>query len=67
MDEQMHLFLAEGLSEVGAAREPGEQIENLIVQFSEAVDMVFRGEIRDAKTIVGLLYCQKLRHSQSAN
>lgn len=65
LDERMHLFLAEGLREVGAAREPGEEIENLIVPFNEALQMVYRGEIEDAKTIVGLLlYAQQRQNAQ---
>lgn len=61
LDERMHLYLAEGLVAVGAAREPGEEIENLVVPWSQAIAMVFDGVIRDAKSIVGLLYCDHLR------
>lgn len=61
MDERMHLYLAEGLESVGTAREPGEQIENLIVPWSDAINMIFRGEIQDAKSIVGLLYYDRMR------
>ncbi len=56
LDERMHLYLATGLELVGAAREPGEQIENLVVPWEQAVGMVDQGVIQDAKTIVGLLY-----------
>lgn len=56
LDERMHLYLATGLDEVGAERERGEQIENLIVPWQDAIEMVFQGAIQDAKTIVGLLY-----------
>jgi ADP-ribose pyrophosphatase len=62
MDERMHLYVAEGLEEVGAAREPGEVIDNLVVPWAQAIEMIFRGEIQDAKTIIGLLYYQHLRH-----
>lgn len=65
IDERMHLYLAEGLAVVGSAREPGEDIENLIVSWSEAISMVFRGQIQDAKTIVGLLYYERLRNGNS--
>jgi ADP-ribose pyrophosphatase len=61
IDEHMHLFVAEGLKEVGAEREEGEQIENLIVSWQEAIDMIFNGKIKDAKTIVGLLYYNHMR------
>lgn len=55
LDEQMHLFEARGLSAGAPAREPGEEIDNLVVSLSEARAMIARGEIRDAKTIIGLL------------
>ncbi|MBP90873.1 MAG: NUDIX hydrolase [Planctomycetaceae bacterium] len=55
LDERMHLFLAEELEFVGAQREPGEVIENLIVSWREAIKLVHDGVIQDAKTIVGLL------------
>jgi ADP-ribose pyrophosphatase len=62
LDERMHLYLASDLRSVGAAREPGEEIENLVVPWPEAIAMILRGEIQDAKTIAGLLfYDQQLR------
>jgi len=57
LDERMHVYLAEDLTDVGAAREPGEDIENLVVPWQAAIEMVRNGEIQDAKTIVGLLLC----------
>jgi ADP-ribose pyrophosphatase len=61
LDERMHLFLATGLESVGAAREPGEQIENFVVPWPQAMDLIFQGAIQDAKTIVGLLYYDRLK------
>src|SRR5262245_35110469 len=61
LDEKMHLYLATGLTEGATAREEGEEIENLVVPWEEAIAMVFRGEIKDAKTIVGLLWVDCLR------
>ena len=55
LDEVMHLYLATGLTAGPANREPGEQIENLIVSWDDAISRVADGTIRDAKTIVGLL------------
>lgn len=66
LDERMHLFLAEELDEVGAAREAGEEIENLVVPWHRAIQMVFDREIRDAKTIVGLLYADRLRGGRNS-
>lgn len=56
LDERMHLFLARGLSAGTTAREPGEQIENFVVRWEDAIAMVHDRHIHDAKTIVGLLY-----------
>jgi ADP-ribose pyrophosphatase len=62
LDEKMHLFLATGLTAGEAAREEGEEIENWLVPWDEAVAMIFRGEIQDAKTIVGLLWLDRLKN-----
>jgi ADP-ribose pyrophosphatase len=59
LDERMHLYVATGLTEGQSEREEGEEIENLLVPFDHAVDMVFRGEIQDAKTIAGLLWVDR--------
>jgi ADP-ribose pyrophosphatase len=56
LDEHMHLYLATGLSEGTPHREAGEEIENVVVPLDEALDWVRQGRIRDAKTIVGLMY-----------
>ncbi len=61
LDERMHLFLAQELTEGSAQREPNEEIANLLAPWSEAVQMVFDERIRDAKTIVGLLYYDRIR------
>jgi ADP-ribose pyrophosphatase len=55
LDEEMHLFVAEGLTPGPAAREPGEQIENYICTWETAMEHLDRGEIRDAKTLAALL------------
>ena len=56
LDERMHLFLATDLQPGEAHREVGEEITNLVVSWNEAIAMIFRGEIQDAKTIASLLY-----------
>jgi len=63
LDEKMHLYLATGLTPGPTAREDGEEIENLVVPWPEAIDMVFRGAIKDAKTIVGLLWVDRSRRN----
>lgn len=61
LDERMHLFVATDLEAVGAAREPGEEIENLVVSWKDAMELIVSREIQDAKTIVGLLLYDRLR------
>jgi len=63
LSERMYLFVAEGLTAGETAREPGEEIENLIVPWAEAVEMAEQGTIEDAKTLVGLLMWDRLRES----
>src|SRR3954464_2020012 len=63
LDEKMHLYLATGLTAGETAREEGEEIENWLVPWEEAVAMIFRREIQDAKTIVGLLWADRLRQT----
>jgi ADP-ribose pyrophosphatase len=58
LDEQMQLFVATDLTAGTPRREAGEEIENVIVHRTEALAMIQRGEIRDAKTMVGLMFCQ---------
>jgi ADP-ribose pyrophosphatase len=62
LDERMHLYLATDLTPGETAREPGEEIENLVVNWTTALEWVRRGQIEDAKTIVGLLLYQALRN-----
>jgi len=63
LDEKMHLYVATGLTEGETAREEGEEIENWLVPWDDAIAMIFRREIQDAKTIVGLLWVDRLRNS----
>ncbi len=53
--EYIHLYLATDLSPSRARPEYDEAIELIRVPFSEALKMIGRGEIHDAKTMVGLL------------
>ncbi len=62
-DERMHAFVATDLQPGPPAREANEQIENLVVPFNEALDMVDRGEIVDAKTRLALLTCARRRQT----
>ena len=56
LDERMHLFLADQLKPGPTALEAGEDIQKLLCTWEEAMEMIRRGEIRDSKTLVGLLF-----------
>jgi ADP-ribose pyrophosphatase len=61
LNERMYLFVAEELTLGETAREAGEEIDNLVVPWAEAVAMAERGEIEDAKSLVGILQWERLR------
>jgi ADP-ribose pyrophosphatase len=63
INERMFLFLATDLTPGETAREIGEEIENLVVSWHEAMAMVEDGRIQDAKSLVGLLYVDRFRRS----
>lgn len=56
MKEEMHLFKATNLIPGPTNLEDGEKIEPLIVTLDEAMAMIAKGEIKDAKTIIGLYW-----------
>jgi ADP-ribose pyrophosphatase len=61
-DEELHIYLAAGLlsSPGGARRDDGEfSMTTVTVPLSEVPAMIDRGDIRDGKTIVGLLLALK--------
>ncbi|MGH7654963.1 MAG: NUDIX hydrolase [Gemmatimonadaceae bacterium] len=60
-DERIHLFLATGLIRGEARREADEFIEVETVTLSNALQMVERGEIQDAKTALGILFVAGFR------
>lgn len=57
--ERMHLFVARRLSRGKVHLDIGEQIEPCIVAWNEALEMARSGQIQDAKTLVGLLWCDR--------
>jgi ADP-ribose pyrophosphatase len=67
--ELMHLYLATDLVAVhegGLAPDEDERLELHPVPFEEAVAMIERGELPDAKTIVGVLLVARLRAAGAA-
>ena len=59
-DEIIHLFLATGLTPGHTNLDPDEYIEVVTVPLDQALTMVRSGEIRDAKTIIGLAMAQMI-------
>lgn len=55
-DEAIHLFLATSLTPTGHNREADEFIDVVPKALSEVLEMIGRGEVCDAKTVVGILY-----------
>ncbi len=62
LNERMHLFVAEGLTPGPPAREADEQIDNLVVDWEEAVAMALDGRIEDAKSLAAILMWDRLRN-----
>lgn len=61
--EKMYCFIAEYTDEMkvndgGGVESEDEEIEVMELPFQEAVEMIFNGEIKDAKTIMLLQYAQ---------
>jgi len=63
--EQITVYLARGLGETDGACEPDEVLKPRRVPFREALRMIARGVIRDAKTIAGLHMAQGLVHGRT--
>ncbi len=66
--ELMHLYLATGIGGVGAdddrlAPDEDERLELRHVRLDDALGLVERGDIRDAKSILGILWLDRLRQA----
>lgn len=55
LDEVMWLFVAEDLTAGPPRLEEGEHIENLILPWADAMQLMHDNEIEDAKTLIGLM------------
>ena len=60
-DERIHLYLATGLEQGDHRREPDEFLELCPTRWSEALGLIERGDVTDAKTLAGLLYVNTFR------
>jgi ADP-ribose pyrophosphatase len=59
LDERMHLYIAQGLTAGATALEHGEEIENCILSWSDALTLIDNGLITDGKTIAALLMYER--------
>lgn len=57
LQERMHLYRATGLTDGEAHLDQGEQIDRLEVPWPDAMAMAYDGRIQDAKTLIGLFFC----------
>jgi ADP-ribose pyrophosphatase len=60
-NEAIDLFIAEGLTQVGAALDDGEFLEIVVMTLDEMLAALDRGEITDAKTVAALLLFARRR------
>jgi ADP-ribose pyrophosphatase len=65
-DETMHLLLMSDLTGDGHPTEPEDELECRAYSLDEAVGMVKRGELMDAKTVAGLLLYHAMRRGNEA-
>ena len=61
-DEKMWLYLAENLVKSEQNLDSDEFLVLFPTKLEEAVEMVWRGEITDVKTIIGILWAQRIIH-----
>lgn len=59
VSEQMTIFLARGLTQVGADPESDEDLTPVIFSLGEAMAKIRAGTICDAKTIIGILFARR--------
>ncbi len=63
MNERMYLYLCEDLHPGEVRPELDEELETVVVAWEDALAMVHDGRIEDAKTIIAILLCDRLRRT----
>jgi ADP-ribose pyrophosphatase len=61
IDERMFLYRCDDLRPGPTAHQPDERLKPIIVAWDEAVRMVHAGRIEDAKSMLAILVCDRLR------
>ena len=59
-DEKMWLYLAEDLVKTKQSLDADEFLEPIPTKLDDAVKMVWNGQITDVKTIIGILWAQRM-------
>ncbi len=60
-DETAHIFIGRDLTVVKSMPDETEFLEVAIMPFDEVLEMVVRGDIRDAMTIIAVLFASRVR------
>jgi ADP-ribose pyrophosphatase len=55
IDEKLHIFLASNLAYEGQSLDENEFLTNIKIPYEKAIAMCLSGELKDAKTVTGLL------------
>jgi ADP-ribose pyrophosphatase len=63
MNERMYLYLCEELRPGPVRHQPDERLQVVILPWNDALAMVDDGRIEDAKTLLALTICDRLRGS----
>ena len=59
-DERMWLYLAEGLTYTKTNQDLDEFVELMPTELSDSVEMIWSGKITDVKSIIGILWANRL-------
>jgi len=63
-DERIELFLARDLTPVAAVPDEGEFLDVIRTPFDEALEWVRNGRITEVKSVIGLMWADKLRRGE---
>ena len=63
-DEKMWIYFAEDLEKTNQKLDSDELIEIIPTKLEDALEMVWNGEITDVKTIIGLIWADKVLRKQ---
>ncbi len=66
INERMYLYLCEDLKAGPVDHQPDEELQPVVVPWEEAMAMSEDGRIEDAKTLLALMICDRLRRRSSS-